>query len=416
MGEVWKALDRRKQETKDSDPYVAIKLINKKLKEFENSIIGLQREAKKAQKLAHPNVATVFDFDRDGEDAFISMELLNGAPLSELLKQHPQGLETNKGKHIISEIARGLAYAHKKGIVHSDLKPQNIFVCDDDSVKILDFGIARAFDSGENNTTIEGTIFNPADWNAITPSYASPEMFLLEDADPRDDIFALGCVSFQILSGKHPFDKVPSIQLDKGKIFLPKISNVGKKIESLLKRSVALNRDDRIENADEFLENFLLAESDQSTQKKPLILVFFFGFLSVSLVLLILVLNSNTVHQERLIEETYWNKPPQALSDQDTLKVQRLLKVASAHASIGRYLEPPSANAAETYMAVLRVQPGNKIAVSESEKIAQYVIEKAEKMHRDGEKEKALDALLTALDKLPEHPSIKAAVVRLEAE
>src|SRR4029079_11688214 len=113
-------------------------------------------EASKAQSLAHPNVVTVFDFDLMGATPFITMELLEGSPLEGVIANaRPGGVSRAKALPILRGIAEGLAYAHRKGIVHSDLKPGNVFLVEDGTPKILDFGIARAIPAMRVQTRAE---------------------------------------------------------------------------------------------------------------------------------------------------------------------------------------------------------------------------------------------------------------------
>ena len=119
--------------------------------------MALQREARKAQTLAHPNVVTVFDFDRDGPTVFMTMELLRGRSLDVVIREvRGTGVGRKAAMPIIRGVAEGLAYAHRKGIVHSDLKPGNVFVLEDGTPKLLDFGIARAVPSA----TAEKAVFD----------------------------------------------------------------------------------------------------------------------------------------------------------------------------------------------------------------------------------------------------------------
>ena len=215
MGKVYKALDLLKAEAKDRKPYVAVKLLNDSFKTHPEAFISLQREASRQQKLSHPNIATVYDFDRvggPGTAVYITMELMEGVEIKDFIRKKvrpKKGLPFEEAYEIIKQIASGLTYAHEHNLVHSDFKPSNAFLCNDGKVKTLDFGIARAV---ENPLTgdVTKTLFDPGKLGALTPAYASHEQLDGEKPDIRDDIYALGCTAYELLTGEHPFKKVPA--------------------------------------------------------------------------------------------------------------------------------------------------------------------------------------------------------------
>ena len=200
MGTVFKSLDRRDIEAGNS-AFIAIKVINDEYKNDSDLLKALHSETRKTQALAHPNIVTVYDFDRDGDTVFMTMEFIDGAPLDKVIKTNPKGMSPNKAMKIISKMAQALIYAHSKNIIHLDFKPSNVFVDLKNHVKVFDFGIARlansAFSRGFDASVLGG----------LTPSYASLEMFKNETPDPRDDLYALACVSYELLSGQHPFNR-----------------------------------------------------------------------------------------------------------------------------------------------------------------------------------------------------------------
>jgi predicted Ser/Thr protein kinase len=211
MGTVYKALDLRKLEASDRKPYIAIKVLNVQFRGHPKSLITLQREARKAQTLAHPNIVTVYDFDRDGSTVYLTMEYLSGKPLSQTIRApNFAGMPYAAVMPIVKGIGNALAYAHERGFVHCDLKPANVFLTDKREVKVIDFGIARVFRKPEED--MEATVFDAGSLGGMTPAYASPEMLEHREPDPRDDIYALACITYELLTGRHPFDRLSAIQ------------------------------------------------------------------------------------------------------------------------------------------------------------------------------------------------------------
>ena len=205
MGIVFRALDRSKEIARNPNPHVAIKILNASLRGHPQALMALEREASKAQSLAHPNVVTVFDFDLAGATPFITMELLRGSALESVIANaRPAGVSRAEALPILRGIAEGLAYAHRKGIVHSDLKPANVFLLEDGTPKILDFGIARAVPAMRAQAGAED-VFDAGSLGAYTESYATEEMIAGSDPSPADDLYALGLITYELLMGRHPF-------------------------------------------------------------------------------------------------------------------------------------------------------------------------------------------------------------------
>jgi non-specific serine/threonine protein kinase len=206
MGVVYLARDERKVEARDRDPYVAVKVLNDEFRRHPDSLIALQREARRAQRLADDNIVHVYDFDKDGTIVFMTMEYIDGTDLRTLIRERPSGMPFREAWPLIQGMARALQRAHASGIVHSDFKPGNVMVTRDGVPKVFDFGIARA---GQVGAAVAGeqTVFDAGTLGAMTPAYASLEM--IEGAEPtaRDDVYALGCVAFELLTGRHPFDR-----------------------------------------------------------------------------------------------------------------------------------------------------------------------------------------------------------------
>lgn len=172
-------------------------------KQKQERIARFQREAKAAGSLAHPNIVTIYEVGVDGDRFFLAMEYLEGQTLRNRLDAEGF-LKQDEAIEIILQVLDGLSYAHEKGVIHRDIKPDNIQLLPDGRVKITDFGIARL--TFEPTLTVDGQIFG-------TPSYMSPEQVVGRDIDHRSDLFSCGVVLYEALSGRKPFggDSVVSI-------------------------------------------------------------------------------------------------------------------------------------------------------------------------------------------------------------
>jgi hypothetical protein len=257
MGKVFKARDRLREEAQDRDMDIALKILSDEFKDHPDSMIALQREAKRAQTLSHPNVINVHDFFRDGPHLYLTMELLEGKPLDEKLRaEFWGGLPFEQAWPIIEGVGRALQYGHKKGIVHSDIKPANIFVCDDGSVKVLDLGIARPIPL-ENVPESEQTTFDPGKrLGSLTPAYASLEMWYQDTPDPRDDIYALACVAYMLLTGVHPFKGKSAKKAAEQGLVPKKIDSISRGQWAAIAGGLEFHRSNRIKSVDQFLSLF----------------------------------------------------------------------------------------------------------------------------------------------------------------
>jgi serine/threonine protein kinase len=254
MGTVFKARDLRKVEAQDRNPHVAIKILNEEFRRHPQSLQALQRESRKTQKLAHPNIVTVYDFDRDGANVYMVMELLEGEPLDRLIKRNEGiGLGVKEALRLTQGICRAMAYAHEQGIVHADFKPANAFLTRDNVIKVLDFGIARAVKHSEQVSGVM-TVFDPGTLGALTPAYAGCEVIEGEESDPRDDIYAIACVAYEFIAGRHPFDRLSAAQArDAGVIPAPP-PGLSKRQWRTLRRGLAFRRDQRPKSVPEFFD------------------------------------------------------------------------------------------------------------------------------------------------------------------
>jgi serine/threonine-protein kinase len=192
MSTVYIAFDERLERA------VAIKLLAEHLADDPAFVSRFRREALAAARLVHPNIVQVFDFgfDESQHQHFIVMEHVPGYSCAELLRDRGH-LDVDQGIEIVGQACRGLDYAHRNGVVHRDVKPGNLLVSEAEVVKLADFGIARATD--QSSITQVGSVLG-------TAAYLAPEQARGEEAGPRADLYSLGVVAYQLLSGRLPYE------------------------------------------------------------------------------------------------------------------------------------------------------------------------------------------------------------------
>lgn len=358
MGAIFKARDLRKEEMNDRKIYVAIKLLHPKFRSNDSLIKALQREARKSQELAHPNIVNVHDFDRDGRHVFMVMEYLEGCTLNELIEiDGISQMNLDQRWHLIESIAYGLAYAHQKKVIHYDIKPANIFICDDNNVKILDFGIAKAMRATPEENY---TVFDQFSPDALTPAYATIEMLRWEPPDLRDDVYALGCVAYEILTGKHPFNRQPSLRASESGLKPKRIKGLSKAKWQVLKSALQLERTQRLTN----VEAFLGKGHESQTNRVSTILLGLIGVFAISGVIFAYFTGTWKIDKDLknfgFAHQPHSERSPKRpnLSPEEQAKVDRLMNIAKLHASIGRVVEPLGSSALDAYASALEIDPG----------------------------------------------------------
>lgn len=192
MSTVMLAFDERLER------HVAVKLLAEHLADDPTFVSRFRREALAAARLVHPNIVQVFDFglDADSHQHFIVMERVPGRSCAELLRDRGH-LDVEQAVDIVSQACQGLDYAHRNGVVHRDVKPGNLLVSESGVIKLADFGIARATD--QSSITQVGSVLG-------TAAYLAPEQARGEEAGPAADLYSLGVVAYQLLSGRLPYE------------------------------------------------------------------------------------------------------------------------------------------------------------------------------------------------------------------
>ncbi len=202
MGEVHRARDTRLQRD------VAIKALPEEFAQVPGRLTRFEREARVLASLNHPNIAAIYGLEESDGASFLVLECVEGETLGARLASGPLSIE--EALAVCAQIARGLAAAHEAGVIHRDLKPGNVMVRPDGSVKVLDFGLARAGDSG--STTLQDQSKSPTLTAATeagvifgTAAYMSPEQARGKPLDKRTDVFSFGCVLYECLAGRRAF-------------------------------------------------------------------------------------------------------------------------------------------------------------------------------------------------------------------
>lgn len=417
MGKVFKARDRLRAEAQDRNPYVALKVLSESFKEHPDSMIALQREARRAQTLAHPNVITVHEFFRDGPHIYITMELLDGKPLDLLLQsEYLGGLHFDQAWPIIDGVCRALRYGHKKGIVHSDIKPGNIFICDDGTIKVLDLGIARPIPV-PNVPDAQQTVFDPGKrLGSITPAYASLEMWDQDTPDPRDDIYALSCVTYLLLTGSHPFDGKSAKKAYAENLVPAKIDSISRGQWLALSGGLKFQRKNRINSVDRFRA---LIEP-QSVVRKRRRMVVLVAVLAAAVIAFFSVRYYGLAVEDRALDDRGRMQTPKVLpapAEQPALtaeqqdEVDGLISLAeiqfdvidddmSADDLVYVLSDGPN-NVVQLVDTVLQVAPGYEAALEIRQRVFDMYLKKADQMRDQEEYESAMSLTRNADDVMP---------------
>lgn len=259
MGAVYLARDKR------LDRMVALKVLPVSIFEDKTDVERFRQEARTASGVSHPNVAHIYEFGTAENRWFLAMEYVEGKTLREVLNK--QTLDESKILNIASQIADALSATHRRGIVHRDIKPENIIVADHGTIKVLDFGLAKPDAPPiEKTNDIELLQADSPEIILGTVAYMSPEQIRGEPFDARTDLWSLGIVLFEMLTGNRPFNGNSSEDLP-GKILSQPLSieDCPKKFRSIIAKVLQKNPADRYDSADELLVDLELLRAFSDT-------------------------------------------------------------------------------------------------------------------------------------------------------
>jgi TonB family protein len=224
----------------------AVKVLNSEFLQHPEAVRVFREEARKSLAMRHPNIVGVYPLECEGEQYYLPMEYLEGKTIRELLDQDfARGVPLDQAWPIVKGVGAALAFAHDHGVIHSDLKPSNIFVTTEGRPRVLDFGIARALRDRRH--------FDTDSLGGITAAYASCEMLARRPPDFRDDVYAFACVVYELLTGSHPFAGRTAAEARIGRMVVAPVRALTQAQNTVLRRGLAFNCDDRIATIEEFL-------------------------------------------------------------------------------------------------------------------------------------------------------------------
>ncbi len=254
MGTIYHALDTMLNRE------VALKAIHPQLADNQQLMDRFKIEAMTQARMNHPNIVTIFSFNKIDDQYIIAMEYVEGKSLKELL-QAKKMLNPGEAIAIITQVAEGLAYAHARNVIHRDIKPANILIGKDHKVKISDFGIAKVF--GAEGLTKTGMMMG-------TPWYTPPEQIMGKHIDFRADLYSLGVTFYELLTSRVPFDSETNSEFQIQKAHLetppprPSIYNphIGAKLEKIILQALQKKVEKRFQNAEELISELKKIQSE----------------------------------------------------------------------------------------------------------------------------------------------------------
>jgi hypothetical protein len=249
VGQVFDAIDLHK--SKERDFHVTVKVIAVNLRHQPLAYAALETAVRRSQSLVHPNIVAIYDIGQNDEQVFVVMESLKGRWLSGLVREvRGKGLAYEEAWPIIRGVANGLAHAHNHGVVHCDLSPHAIFLCQDGTPKIMGFGLVHAVPNSNESLDVLDTLT----LRAYTEAYTADAWAQQGTPDPADDLYPLGVIAYEMLAGVHPFQRSTlSVARQRGLKLVP-VPGLNRRARKLLERCLSFERHIRPADGATFLK------------------------------------------------------------------------------------------------------------------------------------------------------------------
>ncbi|HEX6260511.1 MAG TPA: serine/threonine-protein kinase [Woeseiaceae bacterium] len=381
MGLVYKALDRRREKAGLPVPWVALKFATGKAWDSSTTSSYLRQEFLKLSQLSHPNIVSVYDFDSDGGLEFIVMEWLEGQTLANLLLHiTSKRIALGKAEEIVRSVGSALAHAHELGIVHGDVKASNIFLTENRSVKLLDFGA-----SASGHPSADGT-----EPNWATRAYASCAVLHGDAPQPHDDVFALGVTAYCLLSGERPFGDLDAAEAKEQGIVPSPLPADAQGCWPAVEHALRLDACDRPANAGEFLLEFSDPPAEvEATAERSQLEQIAYGAIAIALIIAFVAWTAGSVG---------------GVPAGDAVILD--LDDADQAFEAGRLVNGGDNSAFTLYSSVLEVAPDAPRALEGIQRIAEHYLTLARDALAADDPEAAAANLAIARDVMPQHYGI----------
>ena len=400
---------------------IALKVIHKNLIHYKEFLERFHREAQLSASLNHHNIVTIYDEGSENGIHYIAMEYLDGVDLHNIIQEKGR-LSIEDSINIIAPIAEALNYAHSKGIIHRDIKSSNIIIAANGRPVLTDFGIAHA--ASTTKLTQSGMVIG-------TPDYMSPEQAIGGEVDAQSDLYSLGIALYECITGILPFRgdtpistiyKIINNDLEPiNKI----VVDAPKWIESIIKKVLAKNKKLRFKNGNEFSSalksrkeqtgNFQIAPDDETIKISqadferlnrkyhPLRYLKSYSFMTLSVAVLFSVIGYFLYSQgffpfnKNINNNSNWN----SLNDIEKKRVELLLEEGDQLLGSNKIIMPPDRNAVEIFNETLKINPGNKHAETQLDKISSNIADSIKQLINGNNLDEAENLLVTVKQYFP---------------